>query len=183
MLQLLYFATSYLIGTFMTAYFVGKWNGVNLQQVNSSNLGARNAGRTFGKFAFFVTVIGDGGKGIVVVLLGRYLDVSEFALTVGILFVVLGHLYPFWLKFKGGKGISTGIGALLAFSPILLLALIAGFIVSLPFTKSLTISMVIGFFTYSVYILVTGKFELLLLIVMLMLLTFKHRENLRERVK
>ena len=167
----------------MTAYFVGKWNGVNLQQVNSSNLGARNAGRALGKFAFFVTVIGDGGKGIVVVLLGRYLDVSEFALTVGILFVVLGHLYPFWLKFKGGKGIATGIGALLVFSPILLLALIAGFIFSLPFTKSLTISMVVGFFTYSIYILVTGKFELLLLIVMLLLLTFKHRENLRERVR
>ena len=104
----------------MTAYFVGKWNGVNLQQVNSSNLGARNAGRTFGKFAFFVTVIGDGGKGIVVVLLGRYLDVSEFSLTVGIFFVVLGHLYPFWLKFKGGKGIATGIGALLVIPVILI---------------------------------------------------------------
>ena len=167
----------------MTAYFVGKWNGINLQQVNSRNLGARNAGRTFGKLAFFLTVIGDGGKGIVVVLLGRYLDVSEVALTLGILFVVLGHLYPFWLNFKGGKGIATGIGALLAFSPSLLLALIAGFIVSLPITKSLTLSMVIGFFTYSLYIILTGKIEFLLLIVMILLLTFKHRENLRERVK
>lgn len=167
----------------MTAYFVGKWNGINLQQVNSQNLGARNAGRALGKFAFVVTVIGDGGKGIVVVLLGHYLELSEFTLTVGILFVVLGHLYPFWLKFKGGKGIATGIGALLAFSPLLLVALIAGFIGSLPFTKSLTISMVIGFFTYSLYIVATGKFELLLLVVMLMLLTFKHRENLKERVK
>ena len=182
-MQLYYFAVSYIIGTFMTAYFVGKWNGINLQQVNSQNLGARNAGRELGKLAFVVTVIGDGGKGIVVVLLGRYLDFSEFTLTVGILFVVLGHLYPFWLKFKGGKGIATGIGALLAFSPLLLVALIAGFIGSLPFTKSLTISMVVGFFTYSLYIVATGKFELLLLVVMLMLLTFKHRENLKERVK
>ena len=167
----------------MTAYFVGKWKGINLQQVNSQNLGARNAGRALGKLAFIVTVIGDGGKGNVVVLLGRYLGFSEFTLTVGILLVVLGHLYPFWLKFKGGKGIATGIGALLAFSPLLLVSLIAGFIGSLPFTKSLTISMVIGFFTYSLYIVATGKFELLLLVVMLMLLTFKHRENLRERVK
>ena len=167
----------------MTAHFIGKWYGVNLQQANSGNLGARNAGRTFGKLSFFLTVIGDGGKGLIVVLLGRYLDVSDFTLTVGILFVVLGHLYPFWLKFKGGKGIATGIGALLAFSPSLLLALIAGFIVSLPFTKSLTLSMVIGFFTYSLYIFLTGKIELLLLIVMLLLLTFKHRENLRERLK
>ena len=167
----------------MTAYFVGKWNGINLQQANSHNLGARNAGRTLGKFAFFITVVGDGGKGIVVVLLGRYLEFSEFAVTAGILFVVLGHLYPFWLKFKGGKGIATGIGALLAFSPVLLVALIAGFIMSLPFTKSLTISMVIGFFTYSLYIVGTGRWSLLLLIVMLLLLTWKHRENLMERVK
>ncbi|WP_431026786.1 glycerol-3-phosphate acyltransferase [Lysinibacillus sp. LZ02] len=183
MLLIYYLVISYLIGTLMTAYFVGKWKGINLQQANTGNLGARNAGRTLGKVAFLLTVIGDGLKGVLVVFLGRYLGFEDVWITAGILFVVLGHLYPFWLKFKGGKGIATGIGALLTFSPILLLALIAGFVVSLPFTKSLTISMVIGFMTYSIYIVATGEFELLILVAILALLTFEHRQNLIERVK
>lgn len=166
----------------MTAYFVGRWNGINLQKENTGNLGARNAGRTLGKTAFILTVLGDGGKGIAVVLLGRFLGFSDFWITLGILFVVAGHLYPFWLRFKGGKGIATGIGALLAFSPLLLLAFLGGLSLSLPFTKSLTISMIIGFFTYSVTILLTGRYELAVLIVMLTLLTIEHRQNIIERV-
>ena len=167
----------------MTAYFVGKWKGINLQQANTGNLGARNAGRTLGKGAFLLTVIGDGGKGIVTVLVGRYLGFDDFWVTLGIFSVVLGHLYPFWLQFKGGKGIATGIGALLAFSPLLLMALLAGFLLALPFTKSLTISMVAGFFTYSLAIVAAGRLELTVLIVMLLLLTIEHRQNILERVR
>ena len=167
----------------MTAYFVGKWKGVDLQQQNTGNLGARNAGRTLGKAAFFLTVLGDGGKGIVVVLIGRYLGFTDFWITLGVLSVVLGHLYPFWLRFKGGKGVATGIGALLAFSPPLILALLAGFLLALPFTKSMTISMVAGFFTYSLAIVLMGRWELNILIAMLILLTIEHRQNISERVK
>lgn len=179
----LYLLFSYLFGTFMTAYFLGKKKGINLQEENSGNLGARNAGRTLGKTAFFLTVLGDGGKGIVTVLIGRCLGFGDFWITIGILFVVLGHLYPFWLGFKGGKGIATGIGALLTFSPLLLLLFLVGFVLSLPFTKSMTISMILGFFTYSMTILLTGRYELVILIAMLVLLTIEHRQNIIERVK
>ncbi len=182
-MQFFYLLFSYLLGTCMTAYFVGKWKGVNLQQENTGNLGARNAGRSLGKIAFFLTVLGDGGKGIVTVLIGRCLGFNDFWVTVGILFVVMGHLYPFWLRFKGGKGIATGIGALLTFSPLLLLSFLGGLILSLPFTKSLTISMILGFFTYSMTILLTGRYELVVLIAMLVLLTIEHRQNIMERVK
>ncbi len=178
-----YLLFSYLLGTCMTAYFVGKWKGVDLQRQNTGNLGARNAGRTLGKAAFFLTVLGDGGKGIAVVLIGRYLGFTDFWITLGVLSVVLGHLYPFWLRFKGGKGVATGIGALLAFSPPLILALLAGFLLALPFTKSMTISMVAGFFTYSLAIVLMGRWELTVLIAMLILLTIEHRQNISERVK
>lgn len=181
-MHIFYLLFSYLLGTCMTAYFVGKWRGINLQQENTGNLGARNAGRTLGKTAFFLTVLGDGGKGIAAVLIGCSLGLTDFWISLGILFVVIGHLYPFWLRFQGGKGIATGIGALLAFSPILLLAFIGGFILSLPFTKSLTISMIIGFFTYSITILLIGRYELSVLVAMLVLLTIKHRQNIIERV-
>ena len=182
-MHIFYLLFSYLLGTCMTAYFVGKWKGIDLQRQNTGNLGARNAGRTLGKAAFFLTVLGDGGKGIVVVLIGRYLGFTDFWITLGVLSVVLGHLYPFWLRFKGGKGVATGIGALLAFSPPLILALLAGFLLALPFTKSMTISMVAGFFTYSLAIVLMGRWELNILIAMLILLTIEHRQNISERVK
>lgn len=69
-------------------------------------------------------------------LIGRCLGFSDFWVTLGILFVVMGHLYPFWLRFKGGKGIATGIGALLTFSPLLLLSFLGGLILSLPLPKA-----------------------------------------------
>ncbi|WP_332645605.1 glycerol-3-phosphate acyltransferase [Lysinibacillus sp. 54212] len=179
----IYLLVSYLIGNFMTASFVGKLYGVSLQDENSGNLGARNAGRTLGKLAFMLTLLGDAFKGALVVIIGNSLDFSSFLITLGILFVILGHLYPFWLRFKGGMGIATMIGSFLAFSPTFMLAMIAGTALFLIFTRSLTLSMIGGFMAYSFAILFSGNFHWSLLIGVLVLLTYEHRDNLMKRVR
>lgn len=179
----IYLIISYLIGNIMTASLVGKLYGVSLQNENSGNLGARNAGRTLGKLAFSITLLGDAFKGAFVVFIGRSLDYSTFVLTLGILFVILGHLYPFWLRFKGGKGIATMIGAFLAFSPSYMLAMAFGTVLFLIFTRSFTISMIGGFITYILVIIYTEQFQWIMLIGILLLLTFEHRQNLIERVR
>ena len=73
----LYLLMSYFLGTCMTAWLVGRLSGVNLQTVNSGNLGARNAGRALGKKAFIITVLGDAGKGIAIILIGGFLGYSN----------------------------------------------------------------------------------------------------------
>lgn len=177
----LFILASYLLGTCLTAWFVGRLYGVSLQEQNSGNLGARNAGKTLGKKAFIVTAIIDGLKGVIVVVIGRYFGFSESVIAIGIIFVLLGHLYPFWLKFKGGKGVATIIGALLTFNPLYFCIFLAAFIVTMIFTKSFTWGMLGGFIGYSLFILLFQTMDWLILC-SIVLVIFKHRQNFKERL-
>ncbi|WP_241774571.1 MULTISPECIES: glycerol-3-phosphate acyltransferase [Lysinibacillus] len=118
----------------MTAYFVGKAYGVNLQEERSKNLGARNAGSVIGKGAFIWTFLGDSLKGALVVGLGRLWHFEEWAIVLGACLVMLGHLFPVWLKFNGGKGVATFIGVGLALSPSLFLMMVLGTAITLSST-------------------------------------------------
>lgn len=178
---LAYILSSYLVGCVLTAYIIGAIKGIDLRTEHSGNLGARNVGRVFGKGAFVVTVVVDGLKGIIVVLAGKYLGIEDIWIAVAIFFVVLGHIHPFWLKFQGGKGVATGIGSLLFFSPTYLIVFLASILLSLPIIKSATLSMVIGFIVYIVFLLLIGRFDLFGLMAMLALVIWSHRQNIRER--
>ena len=144
----LYWIFSYLIGNFMTAYFVGKIYNVNLQEERSKNLGARNAGSVIGKGAFIWTFLGDSLKGVFMVVLGRLMGLEEWVIVGGASFVILGHLYPFWLRFNGGKGVATFIGVGLVLSPELFLFMILGTALTAALTRSLTLGMLGGFVFY-----------------------------------
>ncbi len=166
----------------MAAWFVGKWYGVSLQTMNSGNLGARNAGRILGKGAFCVTFAVDALKGILAVLLGRVLSLDEIIVSFGIFVCILGHLFPFWLRLKGGKGVATMIGGLSWLNPYLFLTLLCGVLVSLPFTKSLTWSMLFGFIAYSIALVLWNLPEDSPIMISFLCITWKHLENLKKRV-
>lgn len=142
----------------MTAWWVGKRNGVDLRKFRSGNLGARNAGSVIGKSAFFLTFLGDASKGALVILVGVQLEFADWIVAFGGLLVILGHLYPFWLKGKGGKGIATFIGVGLSFNPVLFSAFVIGFAVLLPLLKSATLSMFFGYVTYILWIVIINEF-------------------------
>lgn len=178
---LAYLLGSYFVGCILTAYIIGAINGIDLRTQHSGNLGARNVGRVFGKVAFTVTVIGDGLKGAIVVFVGRYMSLADVWIALAIFFVVLGHVYPFWLKFQGGKGVATGISGLLFFSPTYILVFLAGVLLSLPIFKSATLGMVTGFIVYILFLFMIGRFDLFGLMVMLALVIWVHRQNIRER--
>lgn len=165
----------------MTAWFVGRIYGVSLQEHNSGNLGARNAGKTLGKKAFIMTAIVDGLKGVFVVVVGRYFGFNESIIAMAIIFVLLGHLYPFWLKFKGGKGVATIIGALLIFNSMYFFLFLVGFVITMLLTKSLTWGMLGGYIVYSVYILLFQTMDWLI-VCSIVLVIFKHRQNFKERL-
>lgn len=177
----MYFVICYFIGNFMTGWIVGKWYGVSLQNENSGNVGARNAGRTLGKLAFCFVFFGDALKGVVAFLYGKYLGLDEMIISFGVLFCILGHLFPIFLRLKGGKGVATMIGGLISLNPILFLTLAIGTIVALPFTKSLTKSMVFGFIVYSASIFLLHKEMYFPIIFALVMITWKHRESLMIR--
>lgn len=180
---MVYILVSYLIGTWMSAWFVGRYYGKDLRQAHSGNLGARNAGRTLGKWAFVLTAAGDVLKGSAVILLGRYMNIEEWLIAAGLLAVVCGHLYPFWLNGKGGKGVATVLGAMLIFSWQASIVFIVGFLAVLAVRRSATLSLMAAFVLYSgalFYWQVEGTF---LVSCAIALVIWRHRMNILERVR
>lgn len=178
--MILYWLISYLAGSLMTAWWIGKWKKVNLQQEKSGNLGARNAGAVLGKHAFFLTFLGDALKGAIIIAAGYSIQFSDWVIAIGGFFVILGHLFPFWLKGKGGKGISTFIGAGLTYDPILFSLFVIGVAVTIPLLKSATLSMVAGYIVYSGWIIISGHYNALPLIAAIICILLLHQENLKE---
>lgn len=103
----------YLMGSFPTAYVVARrMRGVDIRTFGSGNVGATNLGRLMGKkWAVFVTAV-DMLKGALPVLAARFLGYPEGDIAVAAVAAVLGHNYPVWLNFKGGKGVATTYGTL-----------------------------------------------------------------------
>jgi acyl phosphate:glycerol-3-phosphate acyltransferase len=146
--SLIYWLVCYLVGNLMTAYIVGKWNNVDLRQQSSKNLGARNAGRVLGRSAFIITFIGDALKGTLIIIFGQIMNFEQWILAVGMLLVIIGHIYPFWLNFHGGKGVATFIGAGLFLEPSLFCWMIVGTMLLFLFVRNLTVGMLGGFSFY-----------------------------------
>ena len=177
----LYWFISYIVGNFMTAYVVGKAYGVNLQEERSKNLGARNAGSVIGKGAFLWTFLGDSLKGVLIVSAGRLLHFEEWEIVIGASLGMLGHMFPFWLKFNGGKGVATFIGVGLALSPSLFFMMVVGTAITLIVTRSLTLSMLGGFLLYAGAIIYTDKLVLYMpILVAIFFMIIKHMSNIKE---
>ena len=105
-------ALGYIFGCFQTGYFYGKvFKGIDVRNYGSGNAGTTNTLRTLGKPAGYIVFLGDALKAVFAVWIVRYLlfpglgDVTKILETVTALGVVLGHNYPFYMNFKGGKGI------------------------------------------------------------------------------
>ncbi|MDD7363742.1 MAG: glycerol-3-phosphate 1-O-acyltransferase PlsY [Peptoniphilus sp.] len=122
----------YLIGSISGAYIIGKWHlHADIRDYGSGNAGTTNAIRVMGKKPGYLTFAIDVAKGMVAMLLiAPMLDESIRLLAC--LFVVLGHDFPFYLKFRGGKGIATTLGALGALRPLFLVpSILAGYLVGM----------------------------------------------------
>ena len=111
---------SYLLGSVSAAVLVCKLLGKNdPRESGSGNPGATNVLRLHGKGPAIATLLGDIGKGVVPVLVARWLDLGPLVIGVCACAAFLGHLFPIFFGFRGGKGVATFVGVLLAISPVL----------------------------------------------------------------
>jgi glycerol-3-phosphate acyltransferase PlsY len=121
---------AYLIGSLPFAVIVSRAMGLpDPRSYGSGNPGATNVLRTGRKLAAFLTLAGDGAKGWLVVFLAARFGIEEFGIAASALAVFLGHLYPLFLRFKGGKGVATAAGVLFALDPWLGAAAVATWLV------------------------------------------------------
>ncbi|MFJ8065954.1 glycerol-3-phosphate acyltransferase [Psychrobacillus sp. NPDC096426] len=179
--MLLYWIVSYFIGTFLTAWWIGKWKKTDLRTMRSGNLGARNAGAVLGKTAFLLTFLGDALKGVLILYIGFHFHFSLEIIAIAGFWGIVGHMFPFWLQFKGGKGIATFIGVALVLNLSLFGIMAACFIMMIALLRSATLSMLITFSTYAIlcWIIPAYTYSWPLSIAILLIL-YRHRLDALE---
>lgn len=142
----------YIFGLFQTSYLYGRMKGIDIREHGSGNAGATNALRTLGKKAGAITFFGDCFKCVFAVVTVRLLfaDYGDPGENMGVLLgmyasmgVILGHNFPFYLGFKGGKGIAATAGLYVSLDPVLMLIGAISFIAAVAVTKYVSVGSIL----------------------------------------
>ena len=171
---------SYLMGSvpfglILTKVFLKK----DIRDIGSGNIGATNALRTGNKLIGYTTLILDISKAIIPVIFVK-INFPEL-IFVASLCAFLGHVFPIWLKFKGGKGVATYVGILFSINILLGTIFIISWIVIFILTKYSSLSSIIGAISIPLYFLLTGQSNnVIFFIIMFVLIFFTHRENIKR---
>ena len=178
----LFVLTAYLIGSIPFGYLFSKYiSDIDIREMGSGNIGTTNVLRTGNKLIAILTLFFDVMKGYVPVWISMQFF-SEFFIYIAI-FTLLGHMYPIWLKFRGGKGVATFLGLILAISIYSgFLFIFSWIIIALIFKKSSISSLSATLFS-SLYIIFYNSNLFVLLILMLGLIIIKHKENIMRIYK
>jgi glycerol-3-phosphate acyltransferase PlsY len=172
---------AYLLGSVPFGIVMARAFGLgDLRKIGSGNIGATNVLRTGNKPAAALTVILDAGKGAVAVLLARAL-VGPDAAQIAALAAFLGHCFPVWLRFRGGKGVATFLGTLLALYWPMGLACCATWLVMAAATRYSSAAALLSAAMSPLFAVLMGRSEYLVLTTLLALVVWvRHRPNLRR---
>ena len=170
----------YLLGSIPSGVVIAQAMGLgNLREIGSGNIGATNVLRTGNKGAAALTLLLDAGKGAAALLLARFATGAEDAAQLAGLAAMLGHCYPVWLRFKGGKGVATFLGLLLALHwPVGVGACIA-WLVGAGVSRMSSMGALVAAARSTFLMLFLGAAQALVLGMILTLLIFwRHRSNI-----
>lgn len=136
----------YLIGSLPSAYIAGRVvKGVDIRQVGGGNMGTLNAMRELGVIPGIGVLVADIGKGAVAVLAARWLVGGNITVMTAGFASILGHNFPVYLKFRGGKGAATAIGVFLALAPAETGMALGALVIIILATSNLTLGLAVGF--------------------------------------
>lgn len=147
---------AYLLGSIPFAYLAGRAKGVDIRTVGSKNVGATNVFRTLGKRIGIAVMLLDIGKGVAATLIARALTESPWPLVAGAAAIV-GHVFPVWLRFKGGKGVAVGGGAVIGLVPVVSLIVLGTWIVVVALTRYVSLASIAAAVAFPVGALLLGE--------------------------
>ena len=177
-------AVAYLIGSIPFSFLVARAFGVeDVRRVGSGNVGATNVLRNAGKAAGALALLLDIGKGAAATALAGRLAPGEAALpAVAAVAAVIGHMYPVWLRFEGGKGVATGLGAFAPLAPKAAVAALAVFAVVAAATRYVSLGSVGGGLVLAGLVFAARGLDPVAVAAALIaaLVVFRHRSNLRR---
>ena len=182
----------YIFGCFQTGYFYGKSKGIDIRNYGSGNAGTTNTLRVLGKKAGYITYLGDALKAIFAIMIVKYIIYGQL-ITPSMDFhlllaytgfgVALGHNYPFYLNFKGGKGIATTSGVMLALDLRIGLIGIIGFFIIFFATRYVSVGSLYMSLAFPICVLIfyPGEWHLFAVSVIFWFMAWmRHRENIKR---
>jgi acyl phosphate:glycerol-3-phosphate acyltransferase len=178
--EILYVVGSYLLGSVPFGYLIFYFSeGKDIRTMGSGNIGATNVLRSKGKLAGLATLALDILKGALPIVYGRIHFDLPWIVLLGGLAVLLGHVFPVFLKFRGGKGVATLVGVFLVFYYPALLMFLAAFFLTLWLTRYVSLGSLLGATALFFSILFTQVVEAAMVaFAMLLLIVFRHRANI-----
>ena len=172
--------TSYLMGSIPFGFILTKvFLKKDIREIGSGNIGATNTLRTGNKIIGYTTLILDIAKAVLPVIYAK-INFPEL-IHVASLCAFLGHVFPIWLKFKGGKGVATYVGILFSINLLLGFIFVASWILFFIIFKYSSLSSIIGALSIPVYLLIISETKsIIFFTIMFVLIFFTHRENIKR---
>ena len=174
---------AYLLGGMSVGYYLVRLkSNIDIRDFGSGGVGARNVGRVLGKTGFVITLLGDAFKGLLAVALARKFELAAPAISLVLVAVISGHIWPPFLQFKGGRGIATAIGAFLGYDPNLALLLFGLTVVLMVFRRGFILSGLAAFLLipFVAFALQVPGHTTTALAGVSMIILFAHRERIRK---
>jgi acyl phosphate:glycerol-3-phosphate acyltransferase len=175
----------YFLGCFAAGYYWVRWRaGLDIREHGSGSVGARNVGRILGPFGFVVTLLLDVTKGALAVAAAMHFGLRPEPMVAAMLAVVVGHAWPFQLRFQGGKGVATSLGALAAYDPFILLSVFIVFLPAFVLLRNFTLSGLLAFAISPLIVFLSGlgNVEVATISFLAILILITHRKNIREEM-
>lgn len=170
----------YLIGSIPFALVLARHRGLDLRKVGSGNLGAANVLRASGATAGVMVAVLDIGKGAITVVMAGQLSDGPAVPALAGLAAIVGHIYPIWLRFRGGKGVATACGVFAVLTPLAAAPAFAAFIATVWITRYISLGSVVASVVLPLLAYATGSPSPILAaaLVASILVVFRHRSNL-----
>jgi glycerol-3-phosphate acyltransferase PlsY len=174
----------YLVGSIPFAYLLSRRHGIDLRRAGSGNVGASNVLRTTGVWAAVLAMMLDGVKGTLAVLMAQLLSGSLIATVAAAFASILGHVYPVWLRFRGGKGVATAAGAFALLAPEAMGIAAAVFLIAVILTRFISVGSIAGALTL---VIVAGITDVPGVVAIgatasTLIIVYRHRGNLTRLV-
>jgi glycerol-3-phosphate acyltransferase PlsY len=182
MAALFMFLFAYLLGSVPTGFLVGFISGIDVRKAGSGNVGATNVARVVGKREGFLTLLGDVAKGFIPTFLSLQLGFSEAITSLVGLGAFLGHLYPLFLRFQGGKGVATALGIFLALTPMAAALLVFVFALIAVVSRVVSLASIVaaGITPVALWLFAYPTSVIGLGLLVGFLVIFRHRENIER---
>src|SRR3989442_12706306 len=150
---------AYLLGSVPFGYGVGRWKkGIDVRATGSGSIGATNVMRNLGIAGFFATFLLDAGKGLGAAICAKAMTHNDSSwVASAAVAAILGHCFPIWLKFRGGKGVATGLGAFISLSPVPLGLASLGFAVVVSLSHYVSLGSIIASASFPALLYIRDK--------------------------